>query len=360
MRKFLLLIVIALLLAVAAYSGIGSESYFLLRIGDWAMQMTLFVALLLAVVILVIVRVCWGVIRGIFFGAWPAAWRNRRQQNLTREALENLALANWAVARKDLVRLANQTEHPMPLVMLSAHASEAMGDYEEAKTVYQQALEEFPDWSYVIRLRLCDIALAQGEIELAETYLAELSRDRGNDAQLQILNARLAEEKRDWKSLQKVLLVLQKKPLQHARVIDIERRYLRNRLIERPGAPDLLEMADYVQALEKVSPDIVAQLAKQLAMRAHGKEAEALVRKVLNKHWDDSLMEAYADLEAQSPKKQLKTAEGWLVDHENSEALIDGLQKLALRAGDDVKVDLYADKLDKLSGYSQVPAQLEN
>ena len=49
MLKMLLVIIAALLVSVAVYSGVGADSYFLLRIGDWAMQMRLFVALAILV-----------------------------------------------------------------------------------------------------------------------------------------------------------------------------------------------------------------------------------------------------------------------------------------------------------------------
>lgn len=346
MRKILVVVLVAIIISVAIYSGIGAESYLLLRIGDWAMQVRLFVACLLALGLAILIWASWSIFRGIFLGAWPAAWRKSREKNLTRAAIENLALSNWAVARKELVRLANKADQPVPLVMLSAQASEAMGDFEEAKQIYAQALDEFPDWSYAIRVRICRIALVEGELDVADELLTELKNERKGDVQLQVLEIQLAEEQRDSSRLQQALIAVVKKTELRAMVAPIERRYLYSRLSERTGSPELLELFGYASMLENVPSSIVSQLAQQLAMRGHAKEAELLVRRSLNQRWDESLIAIYAELEAKSPKKQLKNAEAWLVEHSQSTELMNSLQKLALRAGDDAKADHYAAMLD--------------
>eukprot|EP00903_Cladosiphon_okamuranus_P004489 g4487.t1 len=223
-----------------------------------------------------------------------------------------------------------------------------MGDFDEAKAVYVQTMEEFPEWSYTARTRLCNIALVEGDLETVESLLEGLKRERKNDVQLKFLAARLAEERRDWKKLQQTLSGALKKPQERAAMAPVERRFLQNRLLGRPGAPELLEFKDYVLGLDNISSDIVAQLAQQLAMRGHAKEAEVLTRKSLNKHWDESLMEVYAELEAESPKKQLKNAEAWLSSHSGSAALLNGLQRLAVKAGDDTKAEDYAARVEQL------------
>lgn len=352
MRKLLVLFVFAIVIAVAAYTGIGADSYFLIRIGDWAMQMTLLVAGLLALFAIAVLRIFWGVFRGVFLGAWPAAWRSRRQQGLTREAMEDLALSDWAAAQKVLVRLANQSQSPAPLVVLSAHTAELQGDYQEATKVYKRAAQEFPSWSHVVDLRLCGIAISEGRFEEADEILSKVPSSKKDQSQLILLRARLEEERGAWSALQATLLDARKKPLLRAQLAPIERRYVSNRLAEKPSSPDLLSLYEYVNASENSSATVVAQLAQQLAMRGHGKEAEVVVRKTLENQWNDSLMAIYAELEAQSPKKQLKVAESWLASHQESDALLEGLYRLAVRADDDDKSDLYAKKLSERAGAS--------
>ena len=358
MRKILLVVLAALLVSVAIYSGVGADSYFLLRIGDWAMQMRLFVALILLLITLVVMMLFWRIFRGVVLGSWPAAWRRKREKDLTRNAIENLALSNWTSARKELIRVANQTEKPVPFIMLSAQVSEAMGELEEAKEIYNQSITEFPDWSYVARKRLCQIALAEGDMEEVENLLPELKKERAGDPQLLIFEAGLAEEKRDWDGLKNLLVAAHKKSEVRSQIAPIERRFLQNRLHQRLGAPELLELNNYVSRTENVSPDTIGQLARQLAIRGQSKEAEMLARKSLDKTWDDSLISLYAELEAQSPTKQLKAAESWFVGREDSVALLDALQRISVRAGDDAKADHYAEKLKQVSSKSEEAGQL--
>lgn len=346
MRKILLILLAALLVAVGIYSGIGADNYFLLRIGDWAIQMRLFVAILLIIAVIVCIGIFWRIFRGVFLGAWPKAWRKTRQKHLTTAALENLALSNWGAARKELVRLGNQSDNAAPLILIAARSSENMGDYDEAKAVYRQALIEFPKWSYPIRMRLCDIALVEADVERAEELLQGLKAERPSDSQLLILEAKLAEEKRDWGALQNTLLASLKKQSIQAQIAPIERRYLYSRLLEKPGAGELLQFLQYVNTSAHVPANVIADLARQLAMKGHAKDAESLTKRALSRNWDDSLMRVYSELEAQSPKKQLKVAEAWLPSHADSTALLEGLQKLSVRAGDDAKADMYMAKLE--------------
>lgn len=359
MLKMLLVIIAALLVSVAVYSGVGADSYFLLRIGDWAMQMRLFVALAILVLGFGVITMLWRLFRGIFLGKWPSDWRRRREKNLTQNAIENLALSNWTLARKELVKVANKTDKPVPFMMLSAQVSEAMGDLSEAKEIYSKTLVESPDWSYTARKRLCQIALLEGDIKAAEELFVELKKERKSDPQLFLLETRLAEETSNWGELKTLLITARKKPELYSKVASMERRFIQSRLHQRLGAPELLEVYDFVSRTDNITSDIVGQLSQQLAMRGQNKEAELLIRKALNKNWDDSLVGIYAEVEAQSPKKQLKSAEQWLAGREGSEVLLIALQKLSVRAGNDAKAEEYANRLEgRLSQekFVQLPA----
>lgn len=345
MGKIIVMLIVAVLLAVAIYLGFGADAYLLVRVGDWAAQVTLLVALFCVVVCGVVASVSWQLFKGLFLGAWPGAWRRRQKQNLTHQILEHLAMTNWSAARKDLVKLANKAEHPAPLIMLSAEASEALGDYDQAKTVYKHALEEFPRWAKVIQARLCHIALEEGDLDAADARLVELTKLQREDTDTFFFRARLAEERQEWPELRRYLAILHKKKHHHDGIAAMERRHLWSRLKAEPGAPELTELKSYVLETNSVPSSIVGELAQQLAMRGLGKDAELMTRKVLERDWSDELMEVYSELDSDSPQKQLKIVEGWSVDHPGSVSLLTGLKTLSMKVGDDTKAEEYQAKI---------------
>jgi len=339
------MVVIAVLLAVAIFMGFGADAYFLIRIGDWAAQVTLLVALFCVLVGALILQLCWRVFRGLFLGAWPGAWRRRKKQNLTQQVIEQLAMTNWTTARKGLIKLANQADQPAPWVMLAAEASESLGDFEQAKSVYEQALVEFPSWAKVIQSRLCHIALEEGELDTAEAHLVELLKIQKENTDIVFFRARLAEERNEWPELRSYLLTLQKKKHHHDGIGAMERRHISARLNAQPGAPELMELKDYALTSVSLPSPIIAKLVQQLAMRGLDKEAESLARKALGNNWSEELMDVYAELDGGSPKKQLRLVESWSSAHPDSPALLAGLQKLSLKAGDENRAEKYGAKL---------------
>ena len=348
MRKLVIVLLVACLLSVLVYSGVGADNYFLLRLGDWAIQMRLVVALLLGIGLLVIVSLCWKAFRGIVLGAWPKAWRKRRRYNKTTAALESVAKSDWLTGQKEFTRLANQSDDPGALVINAAKCARNAGNYEDAKGIYQAALEELPEWSNIIRHELCEIGLIEGDLESVEAHLIELKKTRFPSADILLLDAKLAEERRDWDKLQSMLLKVRKKSKKISPLAAVERRYLFSRIMEKPGTQALLEFARFLSGVRNPPEAVISETARQLAMKGQGQEAETLVRRSLTEMWSEELISVYADMEAQSPRKQLKVAEKWLDQRRDSPALIASLQKLAVRAEDDGKADQYAAMLTSL------------
>ena len=354
MRKLLVILLIACGVAILVYSGIGADNYFLLRIGDWAIQVRLFVALLFGFILLVVVSMFWKVFRGIVLGAWPRAWRKNREHVKTQSVLESVAKSDWSAGQKECIRLANKSNNPAALVINAAKCARNAGRYEEAKSIYESALEELPDWTNVVQKELCEIALLEGDIELAEQMHSELKKSRVSGIDVLLLEAKLAEEQRDWPRLQTVIMAVRKKSKNTSPLAATERRYLFNRIMEKPGSQELLAFTRFVSDVQSPPSAVIIETAKQLAMKGHNQEAEVLVRKSLTKQWSDDLIELYADMQAQSPKKQLKTAETWLSTHADSSALISALQKLAVRAENDIKAEKYARMLTEEGGATEL------
>ena len=345
MRSLLIYLIIALILSLVAYLGIGSDAYVLIRAGETALQMTIWIAIILAALILILFKLCWVVINGAFFGGWRKAWLQHRQERLTAAAIKTYTDQNWPKAYKQLVKLANSHEDPQPYVMMAAQAAVASGNVERGRDTYLQALDQFPQNSFQVRLRLAYLELSIGNRDRAEQLCKQLLLEQKRDPDTKLLQILIAEDRGDWQQMQELLAVARTHKVLAARLPTIEHRFLRAYLTEGPTAPELIKLATLMADSRRVPAELAISLAQQLAMKGQADRAEQFMRKRIVTVWDSDLVAAYANIEGKSAKAQLKVAESWLVDHSDDKALLQCLHKLSLRLNDVAKTNDYQQKL---------------
>ena len=83
--------------------------------------------------------------------------------------------------------------------------------------------------------------------------------------------------------------------------------------------------------LTRTRDALVADYAGYLETHDAGEEAEQVVRRALDKHWDPKLVTAYGDLSRCNPDTQLKFAESWTQVHKDDAGLLLTLGRIARR-----------------------------
>lgn len=345
MRRMLVYVAMALALSMAAYLGFGADAYVLIRAGETALQMTIWIAVIWVAVLLVLASLVWAIISGAFFGGWRKAWLRRRQEKLTSSAVKSYTDQDWPKAYKQLVKLANSHDNPEPYVIMAAEAAVASGDIEKGRETFSKALAQFPDNSFQIRLRLGYLELGIGNQDKAEELCNQLVSEKKRDPDARLLEILIAEDNGDWQQMYDLLLKAKSHKVLSARLPTIERRYLRSCLAEKPSAPLLINLADLIAASPAIPEVLCIDLAQQLAMKGQADKAEQFLRKRIDISWEPSLVEAYGNIEGKSVKGQIKAAESWLVANPKDKVLLDSLVKLSLKAGDEQRVDTYQQKL---------------
>lgn len=348
MRRLLVYLILALLLALATYLGVGADSYVLIRIGETAMQMTIWLAVIVMAVFLLLAHLLWSLFSGTVLGGWRRAWLRSRMDRLMASAVKSYTDQDWAKAHKLLVKLANSHEDPQPYVIMAAEAAVASGDIERGRETYTQAMHQFPDNSFQLRLRLAYLELGIGNHAEADSLCQQLVNEKKRDPDARLLQILVAEDSGDLDKMHDLLVAAKNHKVLTARLPTIERRYLRACLAGHTSVPQLIKLADMATSSASLPTELSVGLAQQLAMKGSADRAEQFLRKSIEKDWNAELISAYADIEGRSGKAQIKTAESWLNQHAEDRALLESLVKLSARLGDQQRVDRYEDKIAAL------------
>ncbi|MEQ9021258.1 MAG: heme biosynthesis HemY N-terminal domain-containing protein [Pseudomonadales bacterium] len=348
MRRFLVYLAFTLAASLAIYLGFGADAYVLIHAGDTAIQMTIWLAIIFLCLTLAILSIVWMVISGVFFGGWRRAWMRKRLDRLTASAVKSYTDQDWGKAYKQLVKLANSHPEPQPYVIMAGEAAVASGDIEKGRETYQQLMQRFPDNSYQARLRLAYLELGAGNHEQAAELCEALLGEKKRDPDARLLQILIAEDQGNWEQMHEKILAAQSNKMLSSRLPIIERRYLRAVLADNPSAPQLLQLSELFTSAPILPIDKTVDLARQLAMKGMPDKAEKFLRNRINRQWDETLVEAYGNIEGKSAKGQVKVAESWLDKHPDNRVLLETLLQLSVRANDEKRIEIYEGKLETI------------
>lgn len=348
MRGFLVYLIFALALAVLVYLGVGADAYVLIRVGETALQMTIWIAIVLAALALLFIHLIWAVIRGTVLGGWRRAWLRNRMDRLIASAVKSYTDQDWNKAYKQLVKLANSHDNPQPYVMMAAEAAVASGDIDLGRETYRQAEQQFPGNRFQVRLKLAYLELGIGNHAEADELCKALVTEKKRDPDARLLQILIAEDNGDWEQMHELLHSARNHKVLTARLPTIERRYLRACLAEKPAVPQLIRLSELASNSISLPTELSINLAQQLAMKGSSDRSEQFLQKRIANEWDASLVKAYADIDGRSIKSQIKTAESWLKDHAEDRTLLESLVKLSIRSDDQQRVEQYESQISAL------------
>jgi HemY protein len=115
---------------------------------------------------------------------------------------------------------------------------------------------------------------------------------------------------------------------------DLERTVYRELMALKTKSESLKELRNVWKSAPqhlRHDPDLVADYAGYLETHDAGGEAEQVIRRALDKQWDQKLLLAYGELSRCNPDTQLKFAESWMHGHKDEPQLLLTLGRLARR-----------------------------
>lgn len=344
MIRFIWILLAGLLLGMAAWWGVGNESYVLIRAGEWAIQLSVWAVLfglLLLWFVLALLRV---LLSGFGFFDWRRRHQEKRQRRQLRQSFLAYFEADWKSAGKGLLKIADRTEDPLPYLLLAAMASARQGDMPKAMQIIDNLESAFPAGQKaagLLRARIC------ADFQQVDAGLSEVEKLRSqgvNSAELNLLEAQLAHLGGDMERMSKAIKGLQSQKLSRAELVNLQRYYYLFQLSRVDLAP-----ADLTKLMRSIPPLVLndSAVTAQVILRLRdipNDEAVDLLTGWVEKTWRPELITAYGEIESSQVRKQLKRAERWHAGHLSVE-LLDTLHKLSWKANDSDRAHDYAQQL---------------
>jgi HemY protein len=263
-------------------------------------------------------------------------WFNRRgvarTHNLTVKGFLSLLEGNWSAASRDLLKAADKSPAPILNYLLAARARLENDDLSGAETLLEKATEMMPEAKIAVGIYHAQL-LQQVELhEQAHGLLSALATEKPRHALLQKM---LMASYRQRGEAQKVLGMypsLQKQKILSSSEMESLLRETCMQIVDQTTLPDALEKHwAMFPALAKQNRQVIAAYCRALLRLKQDSVAEELLRKTLIKHWNTELVTLFGLAHGQDALVQLQTAEQWLKNHLDEDALLLALARISQR-----------------------------
>ncbi len=347
----------ALFVAIAAafvihgwLSQYNDPGYVLIGFGHWSLETSLVVFAVAVVIFFFIFYVFFR------FLGWLLRLPSRMKEkgknikfNRSQEALiaglVDSAEGNWERAEKILIKHAANSGAPLLHYLTAARAAQSRGAIEKRDEYLSKAAAQASDSDIAVGLTRAELHLSEMQFDQALETLSRLhSIDPGHASVLKMLHQayRLAG---DWEGLRKLIPSLHKnKVLMEAEVKLLETETYSRLLRQAAEEGDehqirqcWIDTPEHIRSVQGVA---TIYYAAMIEAGAGAKIEEELVN-ALMKHWDETLLVLYANIQSNDYTKLLQTAEQWLAVHHTDAVLLRILGKISRRCGQMEKAEQY-------------------
>lgn len=337
--KKLIIGVLALLLSVYVALWLSQEGGFVIvTVGDWTIQTSV---LLFVGAIVVAVAAIWllvGLLRRLFgMPARVQRWRLRRGRRLAHseliEGLVRLIEGRDTEGRKKLLSHVDRSDLPVLHLLGAAIAAQRQRDYEQRDRLLSEALTADSRARLAVGLVQAELQVEAEQWERALATLNYLSEKAPRSPRLLKLLLRTSLALKDDERLAKLLPELSRnRVLSESEVKTLERELFLRRAAAAQSLVELERLWGELNKAQHEDPALVHAYASALA-RVHAlDEAEQLLRKRLQKGWNEDLVRLYGEIEGGAPDRQLSQLEKWLQGRPDDAALLYAAGRQALRA----------------------------
>ncbi|MCY4094158.1 MAG: tetratricopeptide repeat protein [Gammaproteobacteria bacterium] len=334
--RVVVVLVIALLAALLGTWIADDAGYVVIGFQGWEIATTVWAAvtavLVLSLAVYFLVRLLNLVLlRNTKIADWFSAKRSLSSQRQTLLALEAETNGNTIEAIRLLVAAGQQSPNPILHFLRASELAERIGATEKAVELRSNAAK-LGDGELLVFRRLNDALelLKEQDRRGGLRALRRLLEDHPNCAPALLALIRNCHEIGDWIGALEYLNVLSR--LSFVADEEIYELYITS-WIGRIRQVDPLKIANVWHAVPrklKQDPAILGEYVD--ALRAKGDITKAVheLERAVNRRWNSQLVIQFGKLEGDA-EKQLKTAEGWMVEHRDDAALHLTVGRLHLR-----------------------------
>jgi HemY protein len=376
MKRLLFILVIGILIAMGISAIVAHDpGYVRISYSHWLIESNLVIAIL--AIGLITFSLVWllGLKRRVIQSSrnvtgWFGRSAQSRASLKTEKGLIALLEGNWGVASKLLSKSADQSHKPLINYLAAAHASNELGQTKDAEVLLKKAYDSTEDSEFAVGIAQAQIQFHQGQYEPCLATLVRLHKQQPHHPFVLKLLKSVYIRLEDWHKLIKLMPALQKDARLTQKDLDSLESLAWNKLFvqktdelinrgQQDSASDVLgNLWQSVPSPLQFDAKLVETYAMQLIRLNSGHECETLVRKVLEKQWDDKLVRVYGLISAQNPSEQLIHAEQWLKSRPNNADLLLALGRLCLRNELWGKANEYFEASNKLHKSKESLAEL--
>lgn len=346
MRRLFLLIVCSILVTALIVKGIQYDTgYVQITFGHWLIETNVWVLFALSILAASAAYGMFALARGIGKGAGGVVrWNRIRPKKKANEQSEQGLLAflegDWDKAQKLLSQSANHARMPIVNLLAAANAAHQRGEHKQSADILKRAHQLTGGSELAASLTQARLHIEIGRFEAALAVLVRLRNKYPKHPYVAQLLVKVYTELEDWEQL------VQCFEGEQAKLIHVDDEFERStwaKLFESyakkfDGAQSKDDITEALSELWKRVPSkyrfeehvIYAYTRELLRIRADY-DAEVILRKALDNHWSENLVDAYGRTQGKEKVEQLLHAERWLKGRPNSPRLLLALGRLSLR-----------------------------
>jgi HemY protein len=270
---------------------------------------------------------------------WQRSQEERRHERARRslaKGLLELSEGEWEAAENTLTRHIRDAEHPMAHYLVAARAADLQGAAQRRDEWLTRALESATEGRAPALVMQAEVHLKHKQVQAALASLEQLEASGEQNARGLLLLARAHRQRGDWQQLQALEPRLRSTRGIPPHVADETVAQIHVDRIKAAGASEqLTELRAAWKATPKSlaqQPEVVVAYARAAMACDDHESAEAELRDCIGRHWDETAVLTYGDLETDEQFEFLEHAERWLPDHPEDAALLLTCAQLAARA----------------------------
>lgn len=340
MKRFLIIIAISVAIAAVLGTLLASSDLGNVTI-DWGGKHVIDMNFLVAVILFILflfglwlVKLLFNAVRMKTVRRWLKK-RGRAKVNVQmNDGFLALNQGNWDKAAKQLMKVADKSDHPSLVYLAAAQAAEANNDHYQADALLEEAAKDVK-WFNTAKLERAEFLLGRGEFAQAETAFEELSVDFTKNPMVNQKLVLVYEKLGRWKKLIKILPKLDKKKFNLA---PVELNAWLNHLddlfdIENETSRKTMLLAAWREMPKSLHGDknMQQKYCRLLQDADLPDSALSIVAECLDTTWDEDLARLFGLIETEQSEKQLKQGEKWLAKYAQSTNLFLSLGRISLR-----------------------------
>ena len=265
---------------------------------------------------------------------WRHSQQAKKARKISLQGLVHLAQGQWKKAERLLTKAVKNSDMPLLNYLSAAKAAQKQNAPERRDQYLALAHKSMPDADFSVRLTQAELQFAYGQNEQALATLVHLHTLSPKHTHIMVLLSQIYQQLKSWDDLRKLLPQLHKhKVFPDKKLLEIEcetYKELFQKITSDKDADILRKLWQNISRELKKDGCLIEKYCNKLIQFKQNDEAESILRDILRKEWNPSLIKLYGLVKSSQLEKQLTFAESLSKDHDNHPLLLLTLGRLCM------------------------------